>query len=183
MRRFATYGRLNSGRSKEPRARRCVRPAERGLATAAHPLARSPLLARLCLAPSISAPMALAVFPHRPSLSSKPEITGDRRREQAPPFAKPPELQPPWPAHPSHSQSTIAARLASPETHEAPQALIPSRTSLETLNHRRRTFSSHRRMWTGKSLHHFPIPHVYCLCVTWSSLLSQPIELSRREQA
>jgi hypothetical protein len=35
----------------------------------------------------------------------------------------------------------------------------------------------------GKSLRHFPIPHVYRLCVTWSSLPSQPIELSRREQA
>jgi hypothetical protein len=35
----------------------------------------------------------------------------------------------------------------------------------------------------GKSLRHFPIPRVYRLCVTWSSLPSRPIELSHHEQA
>jgi hypothetical protein len=115
----------------------------------ARPRVRSPLPACMCLVPPISAPTTLAVSPHTPSLSYKPEITGDRRREQAPPPTQPPELRPPWPAHPSHSQSTIAARLASLETHEAPQALRPSRTSPETPNYPRRTSSAHRGTWTG----------------------------------
>jgi hypothetical protein len=115
----------------------------------ARPRARSLLPACLCLAPPISAPTVLAVPPHTPSLSSKPEITGDRRREQAPPPAKPPELRSPWLAHPSHSQSTLAARLASPETREAPQALRPSRTPPETPNHPRRTSPAHWQTWIG----------------------------------
>jgi hypothetical protein len=74
---------------------------------------------------------------------------GDRCREQAPPSAKPPELRPPWPAHPSHYQSAIAAWLASLETREAPQVLRPSKTLPETPNHPRRTSSAHRRTWIG----------------------------------
>jgi hypothetical protein len=103
----------------------------------------------LLLRPAYKCPMALVVSPRTLSLSPKPEITGDRRREQAPPPAKPPELPPPWPAHPIHPQSSIAARFASLETREAPQALKPSRTSPETPNHPRRTSSAHRQAWTG----------------------------------
>jgi hypothetical protein len=35
----------------------------------------------------------------------------------------------------------------------------------------------------GKPLRHFQIPSVYRLCVPWKSSPSQPIGLSRREQA
>jgi hypothetical protein len=48
---FATYRRLNSGRSKEPRARRRVRPAKRGLAAAARGPARGRPSPRACALP------------------------------------------------------------------------------------------------------------------------------------
>jgi hypothetical protein len=124
-----------------------------------------------------------AVPPGTPSLSSKLEITGDRRRERAPPPAKPPELRPPWPAHPCHPQPAILVRLASPETREAPQALRPSRVSPEDPNRLAGLLPLTGECGSGKSLSHSPIPPVYRLCVTQSSLPSQPIELSHCEQA
>jgi hypothetical protein len=181
MRRFATYGRLNLGRSKEPRARRRVRPAECGLAAAARAPARGCPSPRACASPVYKYAHGLSWPPRTPSLSSKPEVTGDRRTERAPPPTKPPDLRPPQPAHPSHPQSTVSARLASPETREDPQALRPSRASPEDLNHLARLLQLTDKRGPSKSLRHFPIPRVYRLCVTRSSLPSQPIKLSRRE--
>jgi hypothetical protein len=71
------------------------------------------------------------------------------REPRAPPPTELPELRPPRPAHPSHPLPTPAARLASPETHEAFQTLRPSTTPPETPDHPRRTSSAHRRVWTG----------------------------------
>jgi hypothetical protein len=109
-----------------------------------------------------------------------PEFTGLFHEHDAPPFAKPPELRPPWLAHLSHLQSSISARLASPETREAPEALRPNRTSPEDPNHLTGLLPLTCEREPGKSLRHSPIPPVYRLCVTWSSLPSQPIGLSRR---
>lgn len=59
------------------------------------------------------------------------------REPRAPPPAKPPELRPPRPAHPSHPLPAPAVRLASPEIHEASQTLRPSATSPGTPDHPR----------------------------------------------
>jgi hypothetical protein len=147
------------------------------------PHVRSPLPVRLCLALPISAPTALAVSPRTPSLSSKPEITRDHSREQAPPPTKPPDLRPPWPARPSHSQSMTAAWLASPETLKLPKPSDPAEPCRKPRITLVGLLPLTGERGPGKSLRHFPIPHMYRLCVTWSSLLIQPIELSRREQA
>jgi hypothetical protein len=114
-----------------------------------------------------------------PIVPPKAEFTRLFPEHDVPPPAKPPELLPPWPAHPSHLQSSISARLASPETREAPPALRPSRTSLEDPNHLAGLLPLTGEREPGMSLCHFPIPPVYRLCVTWPS---QPIGLSRHEQ-
>jgi hypothetical protein len=128
------------------------------------PRAWSPLPMCLCLAPPISAPTALAVSPRTLSLSPKPEITEDRRREQAPPSATAPELRPPWSAHPSHSQSAIAARLTLPDTVKLPKPsnqAEPRRRPQITLAG---LLPLTGERGPGKSLRHFPIPRVYHLC-------------------
>jgi hypothetical protein len=67
MQRYVAYGRLNVGRSKEPRARCLVRSAERGLAAAARAPERGRPAPRACvLPPPISAPKALDVFTRAP---------------------------------------------------------------------------------------------------------------------
>jgi hypothetical protein len=71
------------------------------------------------------------------------------REPRAPPPAKPPELWPSQPAHPSHPSPMPVVRLASPVTREASQTLRPSATSMETLDHPRRTSSAHQRAWIG----------------------------------
>jgi hypothetical protein len=117
-----------------------------------------------------------------PTVPPKPEFAGLFLEHDVPPLTKPPELRPPWPARPSHLQSSISARLALLETREAPQALRPSRTSPKDPNHLAGLLPLTGEREPGMSLRHSPIPPVYRLCVTWSSLPSQPIGLSRREQ-
>jgi hypothetical protein len=75
------------------------------------------------------------------------------------------------------------AQIASLETREASQALRPGRASLEGPNHLAGLLPLTGEREPGKSLRHSQIPSVYRLNVTWSSLPSQPIGLSRREQA
>jgi hypothetical protein len=88
-----------------------------------------------------------------------------------------------WLARPSHPQSATSARLASPEAREAPQALRPGRASPEDPIHLAGLLPLTGEREPGESLCHSPIPPMYRLYVTWSSLPSQPIGLSRREQA
>jgi hypothetical protein len=137
----------------------------------------------LTRAAPIKQPKASTVLPLTLTVPPKPEFAGLSPEHDAPPPAKPPELQPLCPAHPSHPQSAILARLASPETREAPQALRPGRASSEDPNHLVGLLPLTSERELGKSLHYSPIPLVYRLYVTWSSLQSQPIGLSRREQA
>jgi hypothetical protein len=115
----------------------------------ARPCSRSSPSRALARAAPIKQPRASAVHPHTLTIPPKPDFAGLCPEHDAPPPAKPPEPRPPRPAHPSRSQSAPAARLASTETREAPQALGPGRASPETLNHPRRTSYSHRRTWTG----------------------------------
>jgi hypothetical protein len=142
------------------------------------PRAWSPLPTCKCLAPSISMPTTLDVPPRTPSLSSKPQIIGDRRRERAPPPAKPPELWPPWPSHPSHPQSTISARIASPETREAPKPSDPAEP------HRRNQIASSDFFCSPIELSRRE--HAGILTVdelprlrTWTSRLRPPLTLTR----
>jgi hypothetical protein len=121
--------------------------------------------------------------PPRALSPAQPRVRRTFPKHEVPPPAKPPELRPPWPAHPSHPQSSISARLASPETREAPQALRPSRASPEDPNHLAELLPLTGECESGKSLRHSPIPPMYHLCVTGSSLPRQPIGLSRCEQA
>jgi hypothetical protein len=142
-----------------------------------------------CMVIPPRAPVPFPIYKYAHGLSCTPSHAftlvqaGDCHRERAPPPTKPPELWPSWPALPSHPQAAISAQLASPETREAPQALRPSRASPEDPNRLAGLLLLIGERGPGKSLRHSPIPPVYRLCVTQSSLLSQPIELSRREQA
>jgi hypothetical protein len=113
----------------------------------------------------------------------KLEFAGLSPKHDAPPPAKPPELRPPWPARPSHPQSSISAQLALLETYEAPHALRAGRTSPEDPNHLAGLLPLIDKREPSKSLRHSQIPSVYRLYVTWSSLPSQPIGLSRHVQA
>jgi hypothetical protein len=110
-------------------------------------------------------------------------LAGLSPEHDAPPPAKPPELRALCPARPSHPQSSISARLASPETCEAPQTLRPGRAAPEGPNHLVGLLPLTGEREPSKSLRHSQTPSVYRLYVTWSSLSSQPIGLSRREQA
>jgi hypothetical protein len=123
------------------------------------------------------------VLPRTLTAPPKPEFVGLSPEHDAPPPAKQPELRPPWPARPSHPQSSISARLTSPETREAPQALRAGRASPEDPNHLAGLLPLPIEREPGKSMCHSQIPSVYLLYVTWSSLPSQPIGLSRRVQA
>jgi hypothetical protein len=116
MRRYAAYGRLNAGRSKEPRAQCLVRPAERGLAAAVRALSRGRPVPCVCVSPlPIKCPKAVAVFTC--ALKAPPElvITGVRRDRQAPPPATNARARPLWPAfsadpHPRPSPWTAFSR-------------------------------------------------------------------------
>jgi hypothetical protein len=111
-----------------------------------------------------------------------PEFAGLSPEHDVPPPAKPLELRPPWPACPSHPQSSISAWLASLETREALQALRPGKASPEDPNHFAGLLPLTDKREPGKSLCHSQIPSVYRLYITWTSLPSQPIGVSRREQ-
>jgi hypothetical protein len=90
-------------------------------------------------------PCAQHFTPHLASLSRP---SSQLRRTLRRPH-EPPERWPPRPAHPSHPLSTLAARIASPKTRGASQALRSSATPQETPDHPRRNSFAHRRVWTG----------------------------------
>jgi hypothetical protein len=125
-----------SAHRRSPNPRACSLP--RMVKSSARPPSRPCLQWPVALEQSLPQPRTLAALNHR-SIG---------RESRAPPPAKPPELWPPRPAHPSHPSPTPAVRLASPETREASQTLRPSATSPETPDHPRWTSFAHQRAWT-----------------------------------
>jgi hypothetical protein len=98
----------------------------------ARPHARSSLLCALLASAPIKAnsPWTSLPQPHTLAALNRRNLG---REPRAPPPAEPPELRPPWSAHPSHPSPTPAARLASPETREASQTLRPRPPSSDFL--------------------------------------------------
>jgi hypothetical protein len=147
-----TFERLNSGRSKEPRARRCVRPAERGLAAAA----RAP---RVVASPRASAPHplpistpgALVVCTRAPKAPPEPKITGVRRGQRAPPPAITTRARPWWPVLSVDPQPHPSPWIASPRGCEASPSLSRGIPSPERRIHPRRTLAIHHRAWAKQS--------------------------------
>jgi hypothetical protein len=162
-RRSPSYEHLNSGRSKEPRARRRVRPAVCGLATAA----RAP---RVVAPPRASAPRprlwmppeALAVCTRGPRASPEIEITGVSRGKQAPPPAIFARAWPLWPAPSVHPQPRPSPWTASPWSREASPSLSRGIASPERQIHPRRISVARRRTWAEQSAESFSNSLYHC---------------------